>query len=129
MTLDDLKGSYQSPDTGKAGTRYQLELDGANFNLIAAAWAFTGRMIPGTDKPMIELLGKRRLEGNTSLNGGGLTLTALQMTDTPAPGRGVTGAPPIRRAVNETIPVEIPPDPPLRLRFKLYGADVLVARR
>ena len=138
MRLEELEGHYESAESRKAGTRYLLELDGhpvggkpgVRFSLIASAWALTGRTIPGTDTPMIELIGKRRLEGDYSVENDGLVLHARHMTDTPGEGRGVPGARPIQRAMSEKIAVEINPGPPqFTLHFKLYGSDVLVIRR
>lgn len=137
VSLEELEGRYESAESRRPGTRYVLELDGPRagvkagerFSLIASAWAMTGRTIPGTDQPMIELIGKRRLEGAYRLDQDGLTLHVQLMTDTAADGRGLCGALPIRRSVSEMIPVEVEPGPAVFLRFKLYGSEVLVARR
>ena len=137
MDLAELEGRYESAESRKPGTRYVLELDGPRaglkagerFSIIASAWAMTGRSVPGTDQPLVELIGKRRLEGSYHIDKDGLALHARHMTDTPAEGRGVPGAAPISRSMSEKISVEILPGPSLGLHFKLYGSDVLVTRR
>lgn len=133
MTLEELEGSYESAKTLGPGTRYLLTLDGPRaglrvFTLMTAAWTLTGRNVPGSDRPDVQLIGRRQLEGAYRLDDLGLVLQVRHITDTVADGRGLGHPPPIRRAVSEIVGVELVASPRLELHFKLYGSAVVLAK-
>ena len=129
MTLEELKGRYESAKKLGPGTRYVLDLEaGERFILVSAAWALTGHNVHGTDRPDVQLIGRRQLEGAYRSNGDGLVLDVRRLTDTAGDGRGLGHPPPIRRDLSESIAVEVLSGPPPGLRFKLYGSLVELAR-
>lgn len=127
--MTDLEGRYESVKSLGPGTRYWLEIKGGRFQLEAAAWALTGRNIPGTDRPDVRLLGKRQLEGAIRMDGDALVLHAEVLIDAAGDGNGLGHPAPIRRAISERVTAEISTELQVELHFQLYGCAVTLARR
>ncbi|MCX5787504.1 MAG: hypothetical protein NTX64_03180 [Elusimicrobia bacterium] len=132
MTPEELEGRYESPFDAGPGTRYELELDGPrsgrkpgeHFTLIASAWALTNRKVPGTNRPEVEFLGKRRFEGTFRVEGAALVLDAVRSIDQPADIPGLPRGGPIVRDISQSLKVEIVSSAPLELNLGIGGNHV-----
>jgi len=136
MTCEELEGLWESPFDPGPGTRYELELGGPrsgrkpgeHFSLTASAWALTTRKVPGTNRPEIELLGKRRLEGGFRLEDTTLLLDAVRSVDQPADIPGLPRGRPIAREISQLLRAEVAADAPLELRLAIGGKQVSLTR-
>ena len=136
MTLEELEGRYESPFDAGPGTRYELQLDGPrsgrrpgeHFSLIASAWALTNRKVPGTDRPEVEFLGKRKLEGTFRVEGATLALDAVRSIDQPADIAGLPRGGPIVRDLSQALEADILSAPPPELSLRIGGNQVTLRR-
>jgi hypothetical protein len=136
MTLEELEGRWESPFNPGPGTRYELDLGGPrsgrgpgeHFSLTASAWALTARKVPGTDRPEVELLGKRRLEGSFRLEEAAVLLEAVRSIDQPANIPGLPRGGPIVRDISQTLRAEIAAGAPVELRLAVTGQQVSLTR-